>query len=239
MLKAAFENNGRASGNTGWTDAAVKDPASLDMPALASLKNVLFFLSLAFRYPRESVYAELGRLLPVFEDFFKAYAGNVPELPNLEELQAEYIRLFVNSWGRLPAVPYASFYLDGGVLMGESYHKLCQIMGRTGFVLDESAGELEDHLAILLEYGSVLAGRLMEAPVPGGSSLEDIPNVLDEVLFRYLRPMVKPILDGISASTSIVFYTALARTLFNFLSDAEAIYTHIFGVSAVEDLKQE
>ena len=239
MLKAAFENNGQASENDCVPDAVVKNPAFLDMPALASLKNVLFFLSLAFRYPRETVYPELGRLLPVFEDFFKAYAGNVPELPNLEELQAEYIRLFVNSRGCVPAVPYASFYLDGGVLMGESYHKLCQVMGRTGFVLDESAGELEDHLAILLEYGSVLAGRLMEAPGPGGSSSEDIPNVLDEVIFCYLRPMVKPILDGISASASSVFYTALARTLLNFMADAETVYTQIFGVSVEKDLKQE
>lgn len=236
MLNAAFEDIGLPAGNGRKPVQAIGEPVTLDVPAAASLRNVLFFLSLAFRYPREAVYAKLERLLPVFKDFFDAYAGTVPELPEIEALQAEYIRLFVNSRGRVPAVPYASFHLDGGILMGESYHRLRQVMEKTGFVLDESAGELEDHLAIVLEYGSMLADRLMESPAPGGTPPEDIPNILGEVTFRYLRPTAEAVLSGISASKVSGFYATAARALFNFMADAEAVYTQIFGVSAAEEL---
>jgi len=237
MLKAVSEDIGHPPVNDHEPAGAAESTANPNISAAASVKNVLFFLSLAFRYPRGPVYAELGRLLPVFGDFFNAYAGNVPALPEMEELQAEYIRLFVNNRGSVPAVPYASCHIDGGILMGESYHRLRMIMAETGFVLDESAGELEDHLAILLEFASVLVGRLIDASVSGGEPLDEIPNVLGEVTFSYLRPMMKPILDGISGGATTDFYAASVRALYNFMADAEAIYAQIFSVPVSAAIK--
>lgn len=213
--------------------AADETSASLDYEAAGSLKNVLLFFSLAFRYPQDAVYDEIGRLLPVFEDFFNAYGDNIPELPGIVDLQAEYIRLFVNGRGGVPAVPYASFHLDRGVLKGESYHRLRRIMEKAGFVLDESAGELEDHLAILLEFGSMLTERLIKASASGGPPRNEITDIFCEVVTRYLRPMLKEVLEGITTYAAMDFYTVSARALFNFLAEMEEIYAYVFGVSMV------
>lgn len=237
MLKAVSEGIGRPPVKGRGPAGAVGSTAAPNMLAAATVKNVLFFLSLVFRYPREAVYAELGRLLPVFEEFFDAYAGNIPMLPEMEELQAEYIRLFVNNRGSVPVAPYASCHLDGGILMGECYHRLRLIMAKTGFVLDESAGELEDHLAILLEFASMLTGRLIDASVSGGASRDEVPDILGEVTFRYLGSMVKPIMDGISGGATIDFYAASVRALHNFLADAEAVYPQIFSVPVSAAIK--
>lgn len=231
MPKEVCENPELSPGYNCIANASTERSATLDNEAAGSLKNVLFLFSLAFRYPGEAVHEELGRLLPVFEDFFNAYAGNAPELPGIVDLQAEYIRLFVNGRGGVPVVPYASCHLDRGVLKGESYHRLRRIMEKAGFVLEESAGELEDHLAILLEFGSILTNRLIRESVLGGPTVNEIKDIFCEVVIRYLRPMMKTVLEGISTYAVMDFYMVSARALFNFLADMEEIYAYVFGVS--------
>ena len=104
MLKDVCENLEFSQENNRGETAATETSEPLDNEAAGLLKNALFFFSLAFRYPRETVYEELGRLLPVFEEFFEAYADNYPELPEIIDLQAEYIQLFVNSRGGVPVL---------------------------------------------------------------------------------------------------------------------------------------
>lgn len=231
MLKDASKNMKLSRVNDGEAAVDRESRQPLDIPAAVSLKNVLFFFSLVFRYPGEAVYRELGRSLPLFEDFFTAYAGSSPELPEAEELQAEYVRLFVNNRGRVPAVPYASFHLDGGTLMGESYHKLHRMMEKTGFVLDKSAGELEDHLAILLEFCSIITERLIDASTSGRPAMDEMANVFGQVIVQYLRPLVKSIMAGVSKNSVMEFYSVSARALLRFLADVKGIYAHVFSVS--------
>jgi TorA maturation chaperone TorD len=230
MLKDVCENMEFSPVHNCGAAAVTETSASLDYDAAGSVKNVLFLFSLIFRYPREAVNEELGRLLPAFEDFFNAYADNAPGLPGIVDLQAEYIRLFVNGRGGVPAVPYASYHLDRGVLKGESYSRLRQIMEKAGFVLDESAGELEDHLAILLEFGSMLTDRLIRESASGEFLENKIWDILSEVIIRYLRPMMKPVMEGISTCAMMDFYTVSARALFNFIEDMEEIYADIFDM---------
>lgn len=231
MLKDVSENLEFSSEYKRGITSSAEASASLDNEAAESMKNVLFFFSLVFRYPHEAVYEELGRLLPIFEEFFNAYAGNAPELPEIVDLQAEYIRLFVNSRGGVAAVPYASYHLDRGVLKGESYHRLLQIMEKAGFVLDESVGELEDHLAILLEFGSMLTERLIKESASGKPPANEITDIFQEVIIRYLQPMMKAVLEGIATHAEMDFYKVSARALFNFLADMEDIYEYVFGAS--------
>lgn len=222
-----------SKGKDGGSTVTMDREAPLDIAAAVSLKNVLFFFSLAFRYPREDVHEELGRMLPLFEDFLNAYAGDIPELPEAVDLQGEYIRLFVNYRGGVPAVPYASCHLNGGLLKGESYHKLCQLMNNTGFVLDESVGELEDHLAVLLEFCALLTDRLIEASTSGGVPVDEIMNIFGEVIVQYLRPLAKAILTGVSKCAAMDFYAVSAWALYNFLADVKKIYAHVFDVPEV------
>lgn len=233
MLKGVYESMESSQENNFEATAATEASAALDIEAAGSLKNVLFFFSLAFRYPREAVHEELGRLLPLFDEFFNEYTGGAPELPEIVDLQAEYIRLFVNSRGGVPAVPYASYHLDQGVLKGESYHRLCRIMDKTGFVLEESVGELEDHLAILLEFASMLTDRLIKVSASGEPSGHEITDIFCEVVIQYLRPMMKTVMEGISTHAVMDFYKVSIRALFNFLADMEDIYEYVFGISTV------
>jgi len=233
MQKDVCENLEFSPGYNCGATAATEASATLDNEAAGSLKNVLFFFSLAFRYPGQAVYEEINRLLPVFEDFFNGYAGNAPEFSGIVDLQAEYVRLFVNGLGGVPVVPYASYHLDQGVLKGESYHRLRQIMEKAGFVLEESVGELEDHLAILLEFGSMLTDRLIKGSASGEPTVNEIADIFCEVVIRYLRPMMKAVLEGISTCAVLDFSTVSDRALFNFLADMEEIYTYAFGVSMV------
>ena len=236
MLKDVCENLEFSQENNRGETAATETSEPLDNEAAGLLKNALFFFSLAFRYPRETVYEELGRLLPVFEEFFEAYAGNYPELPEIIDLQAEYIQLFVNSRGGVPVVPYASYHLDNGILRGESYYRLCRIMEKAGFVLDDSAGELEDHLAILLEFSSMLADRLINVSTSGEPPANEIREIFCEVIIRYLRPVMKAVLEKFSTCKMMDFYILSARALFNFLADMEEIYAYVFDVPMEPDI---
>lgn len=237
MLKNASEDIKLSQENAYGATVAMDTQPHLDVEAAVSLKNVFFFFSLVFRYPRETVYLELERLLPLFGNFMNAYSSNVPELPKAGDLQAEYIRLFVNSRDGVPAVPYASYHIDGGVLKGESYYKLRQIMGETGFVLDESVGELEDHLAVLLEFCSMLTDRLIRVSASGGAQMEEIRNTIGEVIARYLQPSVRAITASISKCAAMEFYAVSTRALRNFLAEVKMIYAHVFSVPVSAAIK--
>ena len=239
MLEDFSEDMKLSEKNDGGAIVAMDRQEPLDIAAAVSLKNVLFFFSLVFRFPREAVHKELDRMLPLYDDFLNAYAGNAPELPEVTDLQTEYNRLFVKSRGSsAPVAPYASCHLNGRILKGESFHRLCQIMNKTGFVPDGSVGELEDHLAILLEFGSMLTDRLIEASVSGGTPMDEIVNIFGEVTARYLRPLSKATLAGVSKRSVMDFYAVSTRALYNFLVDVEKIYAHVFGVSVVAARKR-
>ena len=109
-------------------------------------------------------------------------------------------------------------------------------MEKAGFVLEESTGELEDHLAILLEFGSMLTDRLIKVSPSGEPPVNEIREIFCEVVIRYLRPMMNSVLEGISTHAVMDFYTVSARALFNFLADMEDIYAYVFGVSMVSDI---
>ena len=116
----------------------VWDQNSLDVKSAHALKNIFFYLSLIFRYPTEQVYSEIKGHREEFSGFFADYGGAVPDLPPIDDLQSEYISLFVTSKGFIPAAPYASCYQGDGLLMGEHFHRLRQIMMASGFMMDAS-----------------------------------------------------------------------------------------------------
>lgn len=74
---------------------------------------------------------------------------------NLEELQVEYTRLFINGIPHVAAPPYASVYLDK-TLRGRYSDELLTHYRSAGFVLNEKA-DLPDNIIHQLEFLSFLA----------------------------------------------------------------------------------
>ncbi len=132
-------------------------------PAL--LAEVYNLLALCMRYPDTSF---------IDNDFFDVYkkfldaldlSTELAALENwlrtdqqqLQTLQIEYTRLFINTAPRLIAPPYGSYYLDGDFsLQGKSTEKTRDFYRQHAYdILDTS--EPADHIRLELEFLSALA----------------------------------------------------------------------------------
>ncbi|NOY69966.1 MAG: hypothetical protein GXP53_10870 [Deltaproteobacteria bacterium] len=195
-----------------------------------ALKNVFLFLAILFRYPSGAVYDEITGKIKAFEGFFLKYAGKVPEVLPKEALQAEYITLFVNNLGFVPAYPYASAHIEtDGLLMGDAWRRLREMMIISGMTMDRSSKELEDHISVLLEYCACLTNLLM-AGIDARQSLQtDYLKTLIEVLERYIRPMTAKFTDGINDSASHDFYKLAGKALKGFVEDSDDFLDRTFA----------
>ncbi len=205
------------------------DKNRLDVESALALKNIFFYLSLIFRYPTEQIYSEIAGHLEAFTDFFTDYGGAVPELPPIDDLQPEYISLFVNNQGFVPAAPYASCYQGDGLLMSDNFYRLRQIIMESGFMLDASVHELEDHLAVLLEFCSSLLNTLVEKNNSSDKNLMACIYALLEISYRYIEPLVDDFTDKINSYASYDFYKVTGKALKSLFHDADPIYVQLLG----------
>lgn len=208
-----------------------RGPLDTDEDSASALQNTLFFMALFFRYPEERIYAEIDRHLPFMEAFFIEYGHTPPKMVSMPELQSEYVQLFVNNQGFVPAVPYASCHIDRGQLMGDSFFRLRQMMADTGFFLDGSVRELEDHLSILLEYAASLVQRLAEKKRFGNSHAVQETEALMTVTAEYIRPVIESIADAIETYTQLDYYRCGIRAMRSFTLEAAHIYEQVLGIS--------
>lgn len=149
----------------------------------------LLLLSRVFTYPET---------LPSPEELARLAA--VPEVPGvtqgLVDLQAEYVRLFINSLPELPCPPYGSFYLEG-TLMGESTVNLKKLYARFGWHTDE----LADHFAVELEFLALLAAAGDDEPVLAAF----------QEVWEHLRCWAPDFLARVAAHDQSGFYRQAAR----------------------------
>lgn len=133
----------------------------------ATLAGIYNFLAQAMRYPDSHLYAAdypdtlmvLLELLHRDQEKKELAAWKAGDGDRLEELQVEYTRLFINSGqGPTPAPPYASVYLDGGMLQGGSTEQLAALYRQQGFEPDGN-GEPVDHLSFQLQFLALLTAR--------------------------------------------------------------------------------
>lgn len=137
-------------------------------------------------------------------------------LPSVDpaELVLEHTRLFVGP-GRVPASPYGSVYLDGGVLMGESTADAARQYREAGFVLAAGAGGgLADHLVVELSFLALLAEEAARAWRAG-----DVPAARlwlgrrGAFLCDHLGAWAPALSEAILGATSEPFYRAAAASL--------------------------
>ena len=207
--------------------AQLSAPLKLDHQLLSAVSNVFMLYSLVFRYPSPEVREELERQLPHLQAILEEYGESAAELPSQTDLEAEYVALFVNNNGFVPAVPYASYYLDDGQLLGPSTRRLRHMVHALGLELREETHELEDHVYVLLELCAELAGRLShDASRSFGSQwLAGVLVFTDD----YLRPMLEKLSEGIVRYASLDLYPAAVRSLSRFASELDGVYASALG----------
>ena len=203
---------------------------SLDNNTAGGLKNIYMLFSLLFRYPDEAVYPELQSGLQQLAPMLEEYIGQQPVMVPSQELQAEYISLFVSNKGSVPAIPYGSYYLDGeNMLNGRSTNELKKMMARAGFVLHSDTRELEDHIHIQLEFCSILANKLLEHN-PATVRQETI-TMLARVNFLCIRPMLHPFVENIYRHARLHFYRDAGTGLINFINETDHLFAQMSGCS--------
>ena len=133
-----------------------------------------------------------------------------------EQQQVEYTRLFVNRFGGSPAPPYASFYLNGELLCGDSTPWVLDMYWRVGLDWAPRMGaEMPDHLAVELEFLHALSlGLTAVEPRPPDADCENLWRLFwAEHLALWLPQFCAKLLRN----TQTPFYNMLAIFLQNLL----------------------
>ena len=123
-------------------------------------RHPFYFLSAAFAYPSHENQQQVAQAL----DSLAVDLGITKNEEILssdmdhDELQVEYIRLFVNAPGGVAAPPYASIYVQGsGILMQQGHDQAMTYYRRAGLEPEDSE-ECEDHLRHELAF----VGQLLD-----------------------------------------------------------------------------
>jgi len=132
------------------------------------LSAIYNFLAQAMRYPNSDT---------ITDEFIKYFFSIIKDISHedkqqkmekfiknnknwLEELQLEHTRLFINnSEGKLPATPYASFYINQ-TLAGKYSEDVKNYYRLNGFEFNVQ-GDFPDHIAYELEFLSLLVKNEM------------------------------------------------------------------------------
>ncbi len=123
----------------------------------------------------------------------------------LQDLQGEYVRLFINALPEVPCPPYGSVYLEGA-LMGESTVRLKKLYAKYGWQTDEMA----DHIAVELEFLALLT-----ALGEDGAVQEDL-----NFLWDHLHLWAPTFLARVEENDRSGFYRAVSRYAKEILSAA-------------------
>ena len=130
-----------------------------------------------------------------------------------EEIDDEFVSLFVGLQPRDDVAPYASIHL-GDMMYGPSLGKLRQDLQAMGIERREGVDEPEDHVSALCE---TMAGLLR------GSLGRDVTDAQVSALYKeHLASWIPSFAQAIERTEGVVFYGALARFLRLFLERENA-----------------
>jgi TorA maturation chaperone TorD len=132
-------------------------------------KADVYRLLSACYYQPEDAFLEEDVFLQLKTALSKASPGGVMEAAALDDcfrasgveaLMLDYSRLFLGPFEIL-AKPYGSVYLDGEkVVMGDSTMQALELYREGGFEVAEDFREMPDHIAVELEFLSLLSFRI-------------------------------------------------------------------------------
>jgi len=146
------------------------------------LFNTYKFFAFLFSYPESGDFLnQLQRFNP-FEDNLLEELKKMP----LEELQAEWTKLFIANFGGVPCKPYQSFFGEEKALMGApafSTNRFFQLFNR------DTGGEIPDRVNLQLDFAAFLVKLYLEATDPRDK--KKIETLYREFFKKHILWMVK------------------------------------------------
>lgn len=134
---------------------------------------------------------------------------------SVERLNIEMTRLMEGP-GVTPAVPYASYYLNGGQLMGAAAQAAHRLYLEHG-VEPEQGSTPPDHIALELGFLAVLAERAL-------TDAHSVPALETSLLFvrEHLKPWLTSFCAALENSSGEAFFAALAEATKQFVAEDES-----------------
>ncbi len=198
-----------------------------DPSRLALREDAYRLLAACFYPPSPELFEErcLPALAELLEDLapeaarFARDAAHAGGQVSPESLAVEHARLFVGPF-KLVAPPYGSLYLDGvKTVMGESTGRVSSFYASCGLHLADDFHEMPDHIAVELEFLSLLAHRERESVATGDrGEANRFTGLQRSFLDRFLLPWLSPFTRSILEGTESPFYQAIARCTETFVT---------------------
>ena len=145
-----------------------------------------------------------------------------------DELLVDYTRLFLGPVDIL-AKPYGSVWLDADApLMGDSTMAVLQHYEDAGFEVDEGFRDLQDHIAVELEFLYVLLFREAEAHLRHDTAtLAGLTRMRLRFLADHLGQWVSPFAAAVATGAMTHYYRDLAELTAQFVElEAERTDSH-------------
>jgi len=123
----------------------------------------------------------------------------------------DHSQLFVGP-GHLPAPPWASVYLDSGMMYGASTLQVADTYKRFGLTVPSPGTEPDDHIAFELGFVAVLNQKLQAAIEAGdyGNAVEML-QALSGFVNDHMAVWLEPFLSRVEEHAETDFYRGLAR----------------------------
>ncbi len=207
---------------TNPTESTEMGPANISPATAASIPNLFLLLSLVFSYPQEQTYEKILNYHHLIQEIFQIYDLQAPVPGQKEELQAEYINLFVNTQSGISLVPYASWYLEPeGQLMGSTVTTLREIIQDHDYQTRDNNPEPEDHISIILELCSKI--------FPDATSSKTFSNSKTHADFSWmtsncLGPMLQKMQGKMANLACSEFYPKFILLCRNVVEDVRTLF---------------
>lgn len=129
----------------------------------------------------------------------------------VQELNVEYTRLFEGP-GFVPAPPYASFYLNRGLLMGPETVAVRRAYLEWNLASVQMGRIPDDHIALELAFMSHLAAAAHGALAEGNRTrLEHLQEALECFLCEHLLTWLPRFCSAVASATRHEFFARLAE----------------------------
>ncbi len=165
------------------------------------------FLSRAFAFPNLAFVPELREAAKTIDDHRQTLSALIAlfENANMELLQAEYTRLFINGYPNTPCPPYESVYLEKRML-GEASLKVQNAYNQWDMTVDSG---LVDHIATEFEFLAFLYSAESINPAIGIEARNSSSLFIREHICRWVPKFI----DDLNNSASIEAYTLLSAIM--------------------------
>ncbi len=130
-----------------------------------------------------------------------------------EILEAAYVRLFISTKGGITASLHQSFYESkNGQLMGPSAQRMASRLKASGLAIPENGSVPPDHLALEVEYLTLLIERAFQ---DGG---QNFISMVQDFARLELMPWLTEFSNKLEPETDCPFYPAAATLLLGLIS---------------------